>query len=296
MAGSSAYYVQMPDKVSGILDKKYKNVMGDYKRLKQASSLDDCKATPGSYYKGQSTTTLYFHLYDSRQPDASVLPLRYSPLLNIKSDKCFISGVELIGAYHSVVNTGVINIDASSSNSKEYLITNCKVTFGMECVSVRTNGNTISILNNFYCTQSAEDNIGYYGSGSTTVSNALAIEINTRSYYGGFNNDGSNNGSTLHNSWNAIRVNSDFSYNENKNVADINNAKVWLLGVIASNATSPTVNVNYSFTDCEVWLDTCKKGGSITDLELVGGNNKIHFKDAVPSDWVRTGTGLIDTY
>lgn len=292
-ASSNVYYAQY-NQYSAPIDKTYLNEMGDFKRLKKVSSLVLCQSTPASYFT--TSTSIYYHLWDSRAPDENVVHLRNGIMFNINADKFYMSNVELWGGYGGNANTGLINVDRSSVNPKIYFISDTKIVFGMESIAVKTNGNTLSIIKNIYATGSAEDNIGYYGSPSP-ISNAVAVEIDCKSYYAGYNNDGSNNGTTLHHGWNAIRINSDYSYNENKNVADISAAKVWMLGCKASNATSSSVNINYSFSDgCEVWFDGCTAGGSTTDLELVGSGNIIHFKGEIPLDWVITGSGTIDTY
>ena len=78
-------------------------------------------------------------------------------------------------------------------------------------------------------------------------------------------------------------------------IADVQEARSWLLGVNAYN--SRTTGVGY-LTEGKMWLDSCKTSGGIAnyDLQATTASSEIYTRNFIGSKGVNLATGTISTY
>ncbi len=250
---------------------------GDFARLAPAADLAACRATAGTYWI--TGTTIYIHLADGRVPDSAVrifTGVGGGGTGNFYYKKAggqvYLENVELHGGYYGAYVLAEIAAPLTYFRHRgcgfKYALTN----------GLATQGRILAVGQESAAPWNTEDGLVYHHY-SAPLGIPLAIEVDCRATSNGWNAIGTNNGSTNHDGGHTVRVNGEYSNNQNRQIHDVNGSISWMVG---SAVTAPRAGAaaNYSFglvgyAASIAYLDGCTSLGG-TALETLGVGSTIY--------------------
>jgi hypothetical protein len=281
-----------------VIDNSDIDSFGFARRLRQLGSIAAVDSQAGSTFFDSGPAIIYVHTYDSREPDSDIWSLRFAnaPLLDqTTAQNMYFENIDMWGG-----NTPVRLNHNGSANA---VFQNCSLRYGRTSNGFATLATSptglVTIFNNCDCSYNSLDGWNYNGS-------QRAIEINCKGVWNGYTQTNTNdNGSTTHGSVRSVRVNGDYSYNDDRNVHDIGTTRNWLLGCKAGFAqnglTDQYDNANFlvgsntSSSTTLTWFDGCESlGGSASDLGCFD-NSIARLRNVVGFN-IQFGDGTIENY
>lgn len=255
---------------NGVLDAAFRDGHDVARPLRLAADETELAATPGTYTFASGTVKV--HLLDGRAPDDDVFVSRpastlVGPLEEGKS--VYLEGVEWWGGTTA-------NLTASGDNTALY---------GKRCgfhLSQSTNGLSVLgvsrvVLQDCGAHSNWLDGFNYHEQSGRT---GEVVEVNCTADNNGMTS-GSQNGSTAHESYRIVRAGGVYSSNLGANIADVNAAKSFNVGVTAANSRRETIPTD--FLGGDMWLDQCTAGSAIAAEVQAGGTVRVR-------DLLRSGT------
>jgi hypothetical protein len=266
----------------------------------QVASMTAVESTPNSFYL--SGNDIFFHTFDNRAPDAKVLVFTSTDsainLDNKSSVNVFAENIDFYG--------GMFAVDLNPGNTGTVWVgKNCSYRYSLDNAFCVTSATALPILNyDSHCSHAGKDGFNYHG--TTSTNGCEAIEINCTGFKNGRDADaanGANNGSTAHEGVKVLRLNCAYFENQNRNIHDIGNTKVWMIDCIAAETGfrgTSEGSANFAFGRSagdltEAWLDNPRSdGGADTDLITYNGAT-VHYRNPMGME-VKVGTGLFQRY
>jgi hypothetical protein len=268
------------------------------RNLKHVSSRELCESTPRSIFV--DGTTVVVHLFDSREPDADVKPLIQSTgadLSQSTGQNLYFEGLQWWGRKPCQI---------SATTAANIVFERCGLLYsstenGLLITSATTSGCNV-LLNNCVAAYNWADGFNYDGASRITEIGCIGFRNGVIRGAAG----SSDNGSTTHANVRSVRVNGEYTYNDDRNQHDINTTRNWLLGCKAGFAQNGSAsqfnNANFLFgvssaTDATLgWLDGCESlGGSASDLGAYGVNTVVRVRDGINLT-LQAGNGTIESY
>lgn len=245
-AGGSSYSVAIASP-NNVLDMAHPDVAGNPLKLTLVASAAVVATTPGSWF-GNSTTT-YVNLSDGRAPDSNVLVSRAvntlayaTALAGTTNMSTYVEGIQFWGGTTA-------NLTAPGANAGFYA-KNCKWMYTGTTNGMSVIGQVRVALLGCEASYNYLDGFNYHQ--DTSGNNGETVEVNCTGRYNGAV-AGSNNGSTSHDSWKITRVGGFYGYNTGANVADVNNARAFNVGVSSAGSSG----YQQDFYGGEMWCDSC---------------------------------------
>ena len=204
--------------------------------LVKKNSILECSQTLGSYYT--DNVTVYVNIGEAVTNNKVVVNLAIgdTPALNFTPKgssnlKIYLENATILSGSECLVRAS-----NTSSYTCEFNAKNCKFLFN---TSASTNGvdllGTKSVFINCEASYNKKDGFNYHMTNNVPC---YAIEINCTGSCNGLNNsDHLNNGSTIHDGGQIIRINGNYFRNNGANVADVNTGTV-------------SLNINCNAFDC----------------------------------------------
>jgi hypothetical protein len=246
-------------------------------RYNKKETVAEVSETKGSW--AYVNRVLYVRTKDDRTPDANIVNLSNDTTLYINGNgnvNVFLQNLTVFGGRRAVYAKN----NAETDNIK-FTAIDCKFVNSVDENNdvVMIEGVKLSILKNCEASQGRKDGFNYHAKNNVI---ANAIEINCTGKYNGVIGNNSNQGSTIHDGGQIIRINGMYYGNSGSNIADSGTGtKSWNIGCVAfeSNAVAETDsrNVNYyAYQDASIILDTCTGFGSEYN---VGGAGNIYIRN-----------------
>lgn len=266
--GTDKVYKTARSATSNIYDSLDLDEYGDHKELIKKTSIAEVSATPGSWYT--DGTSVFVRLQDDRVPDNTVKVYVTGGNGWVQGTKTvFIDGIKFYGG-----DSPFETLTDSPSNIMKLYFKNCEFKYGTKA-DLSANGLTIKgakqvFLQNCIASNNQRDGFNYHVYTSIVPD---VIEIDCIGYKNGLTStENNNNGSTMHDAGNIIRVNSIFFKNKGPNVVDVGSSNAWNIGCVSydSLATTASSNVNFQNQDGKMWLDGCVSYDSDVDISVVG--------------------------
>lgn len=289
---------------SGVLDSSasQQNSDGDYAFLTAATSLANCEATPGSYWRDAAApSTIHVHCADNRAPDADIRVFAAqwgsgSFGSNANNSTFYLEGIRFEGG-----NT-VWNIAPTTTQTITGYAKDCWFRHSMNSDAYKWVACGTSVLQRCVVAKAYTDNISYtkFSTGPACV----AVEIDVTSRHAGRTTGSTNQGSTMHTGGTTVRVNGEYFGNQHSNITDVAAARMWLLGVnahdpsVANGVSNIGIGTSTGDTGTIAYMDTCTTTGLATDL-IVGNSCTAYYYDHVANSGttpVKTGGGTLTTY
>lgn len=272
---------------TSVFDSSYIDDYGDYRELKEQSTVEDVDANAGSY--AIVDDFLYVHLHDSRPPDDKLKVFLDTGGLRISSSsrsKIYIEGIHFEGG-RALSLTGFSEVYLNNIKSK---YASNSMNGGLQSLN-----NDLVISNESEIARNIKDGFNYH---SNDRIETKAIEINCIGRHNGSSGD-TDNGSTMHDGGKIIRINGAYFKNKGPNVADVNdNMQSWNLGTVAHASTATMEEQNTDFMasngSAEMWLDKCVGYGSVNSVNAKVAEAKIYKRDGKLS--TESATGKIYEY
>ncbi|PFP88708.1 hypothetical protein COK02_18480 [Bacillus cereus] len=266
--GTDKVYKAARSLVVNVYDSLYLDEYGDHKELIKKASIAEVSVTPGSWFT--DGTSVFVRLKDDRVPDNTVKVYVGGGNGWVQGTKTiYMEGLKFYGG-----DSPFETLTTSAADNMNIFGKNCEFKYGTKG-DLSANGLTIKgarlvILQNCIAAQNQRDGFNYHVYTSIVPN---AIEIDCIGYKNGVGNaENNNNGSTMHDSGNIIRVNGIYFKNKGPNVVDVGNSKAWNVGCVAYESLSTTIssNVNFQNQDGKMWLDGCVSYDSNVDVSVAG--------------------------
>lgn len=239
------------------------------------SSIAEVEATEGTYYSTNSPSNVtYVHMINGDTPGYSKLKLcKTYDVFRITASGAitvYIEGLTICGGGY-----GGFRVTSDGTNRPKVYAKNCRF-FGSLVNSALYLEGCDSIMQNCEAACAIDDGFGYH---AKTVA-PKAVEIKCKGHHNGLEG-ATDNGSTMHDGGDIIRVNGEYHHNRGPNVADVHNTTCsWNLGCHAYRADvsgENTQNADFVCSDnaASMWLDNCSAYGSYYSL-LANSKGKVY--------------------
>lgn len=249
------------------------NNIDDIKFLTKRNSAQEVSDNAGSYYIN-SSNNIYVRTHDDRVPDDQILPNMFSDAVKITDNpKIYFENIRF---------TNSVKLTVTKSGNKFYA-KDCYFSIGSGGNALSIEGYDYNILQSCVAKHATMDGFNYH------IKNGIlpkAIEIDCVGFDNGRNGADQNNGSTMHDGGQIIRIGGEYHNNGGPNVIDVNEGTVSVnIGVHShsSRATAGTIS-NTSFkngnvgkskmylfncvsNDSDYSIVTATTEGSITSVE-----------------------------
>ncbi|UNP87055.1 hypothetical protein MNZ23_05490 [Staphylococcus equorum] len=249
------------------------NNIDDIKFLTKRNSAQEVSDNAGSYYIN-SSNNIYVRTHDDRVPDDQILPNMFSDAVKITDNpKIYFENIRF---------TNSVKLTVTKSGNKFYA-KDCYFSIGSGGNALSIEGYDYNILQSCVAKHATMDGFNYH------VKNGIlpkVIEIDCIGFDNGRNGADQNNGSTMHDGGQIIRIGGEYHNNGGPNVIDVNEGTVSVnIGVhsYSSRATTGTIS-NTSFkngnvgkskmylfncvsNDSDYSIVTATTEGSITSVE-----------------------------
>lgn len=241
---------------------------GDHTQLTKKASIAEVGANPGSWYS--DGTNVYVRLKDDRVPDNSVRVYVTGGNGYVQGTRSvYMEGIKFYGG-----DNPFDTLTASSSEVMKLYFKNCEFKYGIKgdgaANGLNIKGTKEVILQGCIAAKNQRDGFNYHVYTSIIPN---AIEIDCIAYHNGLNDaNDNNNGSTMHDAGNIIRVNGTYFKNKGPNAIDVGGCNAWNVGCVSydSLSVSDSSNVNFLNQDGKMWLDGCVSYDSVADVVTVG--------------------------
>ena len=267
------------------------DVYGEPIPLTVKASIADVSSAENSCFVNGSI--IYIRMKGDASPNSStrIRVLRDMPGINTGNRLFYMENIHFLGGNTSSLDIG--NFTAT------VVAKNCRFSYAYanDVIDVDSNANTCIFINTTASYSRLADGFNYHDG-------CDAVEIDCIGHHNGLEGGPNNNGSTQHDGGRIIRINGDYSFNQNRNIHDINDdTEAWMLGCQAGDAqivggTSYT-SANFmagrdgETDDTHAFLDSCvSRGGSVTDFAVYPGSTmKVRATDTSSfKSIIQTGT------
>ena len=249
------------------------NNINDIKFLTKRNSVQEVSDNAGSYYI-DSSNNIYVRTHDDRVPDDQILPNMFSDAVKITdTPKVYFENVRFTKSF---------KLSATKTVNK-FFAKDCYFSIGSGGNALSIEGYDYNILQSCVAKHATMDGFNYH------IKNGIlpkVIEIDCIGFDNGRNGADQNNGSTMHDGGQIIRIGGEYHNNGGPNVIDVNEGTVSVnIGVHShsSRATAGTIS-NTSFkngnvgkskmylfncvsNDSDYSIVTATTEGSITSVE-----------------------------
>lgn len=173
---------------------------------------------------------------------------------------------------------------------------NCEFEEGRSSDTVDMDILGLAVMWNCKANYGFRDGFNYHAVGGHS-SVAWVFEYNCEGHWNGRDTGGTNNGSTVHESIKIVRVNCEYSNNQNRNIHDINNSNSFNVAVNSRfgqeiGAASFAFGRDGQNDNTIGWMIDCE-----TDIAVVYNNSTLSIdNNSSIADLLQQGTGVVDDY
>lgn len=208
------------------------NSIYDIKFLEKQTSVKGVSDNAGSYYI-DSSNNIFVRTHDDRVPDDQILPNMFSDTVKITDNpKVYFENIRF---------TNSVKLTATKAGNKFYA-KNCYFSIGSGGNALSIEGYDYNILQSCVAKYATMDGFNYHAKNGIIPK---AIEIDCVGFDNGRNGADQNNGSTIHDGGQIIRIGGEYHNNGGPNVIDVNEGTVSVnIGVHShsSRATDGTIS------------------------------------------------------
>lgn len=245
------------------------NNIDDIKFLTKRNSVQEVSDNAGSYYI-DSSNNIYVRTHDDRVPDDQILPNMFSDAVKITDNpKVYFENIRF---------TNSVKLTVTKSGNKFYA-KDCYFSIGSGGNALSIEGYDYNVLQSCVAKHATMDGFNYH------IKNGIlpkVIEIDCIGFDNGRNGADQNNGSTMHDGGQIIRIGGEYHNNGGPNVIDVNEGTVSVnIGVHShgSRATKGTIS-NASFKNgnlglSKMYLINCVSNGSDYSVVTATSQNSV---------------------
>lgn len=246
----------------------YNNV-NDIKFLTKRNSVQEVSDNAGSYYI-DSSNNIYVRTHDDRVPDDQILPNMFSDAVKLtNTPKVYFENIRF---------TNSVKLSATKAGNS-FFAKNCYFSIGSGGNALSIEGYDYNIIQSCVAKHATMDGFNYH------IKNGIlpkVIEIDCIGFDNGRNGADQNNGSTMHDGGQIIRIGGEYHNNGGPNVIDVNEGTVSVnIGVHShgSRATKGTIS-NASFKNgnlglSKMYLINCVSNGSDYSVVTATSQNSV---------------------
>ena len=245
------------------------NNIHDIKILEKQTSVKGVSDNAGSYYV-DSSNNIFVRTHDDRVPDDQILPNMFSDAVKITDNpKIYFENIRF---------TNSVKLTVTKSGNKFYA-KDCYFSIGSGGNALSIEGYDYNVLQSCVAKHATMDGFNYH------IKNGIlpkVIEIDCIGFDNGRNGADQNNGSTMHDGGQIIRIGGEYHNNGGPNVIDVNEGTVSVnIGVHShgSRATKGTIS-NASFKNgnlglSKMYLINCVSNGSDYSVVTATSQNSV---------------------
>jgi len=229
-----------------------------YLAYTKAATLDDCKATAGSFFV--SGTTVYVHTKSGAKPDVKIK-------LALQVETCKLTlGANIDFIYMEGIDTYTCNPqsgfqfrnNATTQYSGKVYVKNCNSLRNIQGNGVALESIKEVFVQNCGAIKCARDAMNYHTS-FAPYERMKAVEMNCWSIDTGYNApaEGSSNGSTAHDGMLIIRFGGKFDISRGSTIVDVNPGVRSLNFNVEASGSYLATTASYQIQDGKMWLYNC---------------------------------------
>ncbi|MBC2594946.1 hypothetical protein H5P28_11825 [Ruficoccus amylovorans] len=284
---------------NGVYDPGQLDAFGDYTSYSSAESIEECQASPQSFFLDTVNSKFYVHTATDPSSTSAAVSVDRCGLALGTNAQTFLDSITIEGGWASII-TG------SSTTMQSLFYRRCKFTSTFPDPAGVQSGNAMNFTPspNGLCigwdsiaTKAWKDGFSY--SGTNTV-----VEVRNIGRSNGVDVAGTaHNGTTGHGAIRALLLSGQYYKNLNRNVHYVQTSTLWAIGCAAGDATTDLTDADQSvdwfvsFTGGGVtaWLDRCVRfGNSLHPLMVIDGTVRVRNCNFQPADF--TGGGSAYSY
>ncbi|MDN6423949.1 MAG: hypothetical protein L0K24_12755, partial [Tetragenococcus koreensis] len=275
--------------VASVWDVKNKDSDGDYNKIEQVNTLDECEQNAGSYYTDGSV--LYVHRVDGLKPDGenTAVFLDVENFYNSGDHVTYLENIHFEGG-----NDGCVKVYDNTGNAKLYA-KNCTFKYSKNGNGGLNVQGVDTITEDCIASCNMKDGFNYH---YVKPYRQNVIEINGVGRNNGFDGSNQNNGSTSHDGIKIIRVNGKYHNNQGPNCHDVSvDSESWNLGCesFKSRATNADRRTNYQIEGGTMFLDGCV-GYESHKAIVVSSTGTMYKRKTLFDDGIKYITGVLEDY
>jgi len=286
-----------------IIDTTYLDELGNLRKLTAVTSNAAVTGGQGVIFEGSTTTS--FNLWDARDPNTglytTVFPTQRGSLFSFRGRRLYVENIDFWGSGNTVVK-----IEDPFIDFQKAIFVNCNIGFGGWPTNLTDTLYVNDLKNLTHELILYQTNVfgGIKDGANYNESNMRAAEINCNINRNGQSSGGANNGSTCHLGSKIIRVGGNYSYNQNRNIHDVNtDTQSWNLGISAGFPTNNGaddfnfgVGTAVASGEAIMWLDGCQSlGGAAKDIWIYAPTI-LRYRNMDLSGLVVDNDGTLETY
>jgi len=314
---SAPVYRASRNQAVGPIDLTDLDAFGKPKRMIQVSTALLCASTPGSFF--QETSAVQFHLFDGRAPDSNIMYFRSGPAFYSTTNTARNFYFQDIDFWAGCNNQfGAFDFSIIGNPAHVICANNCDFGYGEYGLKVWSGNNPSANPMRVYLKGcniygGAKDGANYHNTSAGVDADLPpnVYEQNCTFRFNGYTlpsggGTPNNNGSSMHDGGKIIRLNSEYSYNQNRNIHEVdNNTQNWMIKCVAGyalNQISDNDSIDYNVGDnggadvVESWMDGCSfVGNSLKNLRVNTGST-VRYKNIDFTGWDNQINGTLTTY
>jgi hypothetical protein len=268
-----------------------------------ATSLAQCQATPGSYFRQTSPSILHFvHTLDGSSPASGhTVYATNGPAQSFNvASRAYDQRIGFYGVQFAGGDSACHIFGDRLDYSKRVDFVNCSFKHGATLPALRCTGTTFILSYGCEAGPSRFDGFSYHSTTNAAGGQVPnAVEINCVGRNNGFI-AGANQGSTTHFGGKVLRVNCQYYSNTDQQIADVGiNSQSWNVGCVFGpkgvgvNKGAVTAGNDANLTD--VWLDGCSFPAPVDFAVDTAAGGVVRYKN-MPEPSPASGTGVVEPY
>lgn len=262
---TNTYKATAASYVGWVFDASVLDGLGDYQELTARADVATVDANPGSYFWDNVGLILYVRLGDDRAPDADVRAYRQYSSMKCTTDNItlYFQDIKFEGGDYTVYFK-----NASAAGGLNVYALNCSFKYGVAgCCYIHGGA---AILQNCVAARSKNQDGFNYHINLTVVPKVIEIDCVGRNN-GGDDLDDFDNGSSMHDGGEIVRIMGEYYGNVGNNVWDVTSTtKSWNLGSVSHRSAGVANRANFAIGIAggggRMWLDRVVSHSSVTDL------------------------------
>lgn len=280
--------------VASVYDTTISN-FGDYDPVPRFTAVEDV-AVAECGWTSQAGSQFYLKLKSGAEPsfhNCAIFIIDNYPCAKFSGEntRLYLENIDFEGG------TNALEAIATDVNDRfEVVGKNCTFKYAYDGEGISAYGATFTAFQNCVAACNSEDGFSYHTIAVNGGIIGRAIEVDCVGRSNGSPGTATNNGSTLHDGWIAVRVNSSYYQNYGPNVPDVLGSKSWNVGVSSMDSNGVGSVQGFQSGDSDVYLDRCTHKGGGVGL-LTNSQGRFYLRNTIIDGAVQLGGGsTLDEY
>lgn len=254
----------------------------------------------GAVWQDSANSKVWVRTFNNRAPDSAVIDINGANRVRyptVAQATLYINNFQ---------EWGGANPGTSLAGPNYFVAVDSAFLYGANGISFQSDTNSFVYFVRVNGSYGEDDGLNYHGlTGSTSaLTGPKVVEINCVANWNGFGGGGLNNGSTIHEYVQIIRINGDYRNNADRSIHDVQHAQSWNLNSLSGPSFNPAASPQGNWVageadgdSTQMWIDRgVSEPGSTYDLYAYGGSSIFYANPVSGIPGNTGGAGTITTY